>query len=297
MRNTHLFNTAFSCALISILGTCVSSNATLVISQADTQSLLTFDEDHEGVFVIGTGSNAGGASPAVGEPEELRRSARHRNREGGLLTTGVAIQNKWADKGKITLFGADANGDNDQEDLFGSVQMGVMKADQLPHYNSNALLISKQDNWGRTGVYLRIQNNTHTTITRWTFTADVYYEETTDKGAGNTTFRYAVDNGNDIDAMMAASAFTPFAQAPTATAGATYAAVAYRLNQTITTPGVAQGDHIILAIETPDGITGSATLVDNIGVTAVVTGDSTPPTLSPPTPETPETPGGFVEPE
>ena len=244
-----------------------SSRAALVIDTTNTQTLLTFDVDHAGVFTLGQGSNAGGAGTQTAESNQWnRRGFFNANKEGGLHTEGAAMSHQYNASGVATPFGDDANGDGDVTDLFGSNQIGAERAADLTGHGSNGLLLSQEGDFARSGAYFRILNDTGLTITDWEFAADVFYEET-GGSASTATFGYAIDNGTTATAMS----FTSFGSASAATAGDTYLTSAYSMNELLTTAGVADGDYIILGFfDELNNSNGSGIVIDNIGVTAVV---------------------------
>ena len=187
----------------------------------------------------------------------------------GSFSTGAAVKHQFHNGGVVAAFGVDPNGNSSTGDVVNATnQLGAEQAADLAGHSSNGLLVAKEGDFASSSVYFRIQNNTGATVTDWTFTADVFYEE----GGGSVstaTFGYAVDNSVIAPAD---GSFTFFGAASAAANGDTYATLAYSLDETVTTTGVADGDYLILGFfDDLNNSNGSGIVIDDISVTAVLT--------------------------
>ena len=268
--------------VIAALSNCGTANASIFINDGSTTTL-SFDANHAGLFTLGAGINAGGSTPNLAEPEQWNlRSLFNGDRAGSLNTEGAATNQQWAmqNSNLSTHFGADENSDGTLNDIGNfspgefafraSNATGVEKAANLSGYSSNAVQLAKDNDNAYSAVYFRIKNNTGETITDWTFSGDVFYEEQVSGGPSTIDFGYSLGNASD-GARPSDFSYTPFGSAPAATSGATYASLAYSLNETVATAGVAHGDYITLRFGDVGGNNGSGIIIDDIGITAATT--------------------------
>ena len=262
----------FSIAAVGVVVFCVAgaASAALVVNDGTTTTL-TFDAAHTNVFAPGKGTNSGGSATGVAEPDQFNFfGVFNANASGGLMSTATSISHQFHNGGTASPFGADSNGDADFGDAANTTnQLGAERAADLVGATSNGLLVSKEGDFANSGIYLRIQNNTGATVSDWNFSAKVYYEES-GGGASTATFGYAVDNGTD-PTFSTGMTYTDFGAAPAAISTDSYATLAYTLNETVTTSGVADGDYIVLGFfDQLNNANGSGIVIDDIGITAVI---------------------------
>jgi hypothetical protein len=263
---------AFRLTLLTFaLGLASTASAQLVITQLGTQTLITFDTATPGIYHPRTGT---GGTYNIIEPDSWQLDNFNNDKGSGFLSNGVASSygtlSGYQGQGNNspTRFANDGNGNgNSTDDNIGFSGMAVYRPDQIPGLNSNAFRLAIDGDWAENGQYFRILNNTGSTVSAWTFTADLFIVEP-DADANdfsNIQFAYAVDNGNNPATMP----FTPFGGSPTITSGMTLSGTPqFQLNSTVSAT-VANGGYIVLAFLDTANAPGSTVFVDNIGITAV----------------------------
>jgi hypothetical protein len=260
---------AFRLTLLTVaLGLASTASAQLIITQLGTTTTIDFDSTTPGIYQARTGT---GGSRSIAEPNSWDVDPNNPNKASALISTGVALSQTFhtgyagQGNGSPTRFAADGNGNNATND--NDIGYNDMVVAQVTGLASNALRLSLDQDWALNGFYFRIQNNTGSTVSAWTFTADLFIAEPDSGGFSNIQFAYAVSNNNNPAAMT----FTTFGGSPTISQNMTLSGTPqFQLNNNNTVNAtVANGDYIVLAIRDTANASGSTVFVDNIGITAV----------------------------
>jgi hypothetical protein len=253
---------------LAALGLASTASAQLVITQLGTPTVITFDTDTPGIYSARTGT---GNSRSITEPDDWDVNPNNPNKASALISTGVALSrsNHTGYTGQVqgspTRFAADGNGNGLVDVDIGFNEMLVLRPDQGTGLASNALRLTLNNDWALNSFYFRIQNNTGSTVSAWTFTADLFIAEPNANNFSNIQFSYAVSNLTNPGNMT----FTTFGGSPSITPGMTLSGnPAFQLNSTVSAT-VAHGDYIVLAFNDLQTTEGSTVFVDNIGITAV----------------------------
>ncbi len=294
------------------LGMTQAANAAVVISSIDTPVILDFETTQEGVSNIGTGSGADHGIGSVVSSENYNARGPHNDNKNAALhceSNLISSSNPyWNDDAKRSLAFGPHPIKGARNSIKGPNKLGIRTPEKIPGHGSHAVAFAENNDRSKTAYYLLIQNNTGQTITNWTFACDFAYQEPDAKGFSKLEFGYATGGAGTDTVDPETLSFTSFGAAPPVTQGATYATLAGRLHESVATQGVAHGDYIVLAFKDTSTKSGSDIIVDNISITALVSGEwvdrsdapiSTPPVkpvTAEPAPE-PIDPGGFVEPE
>jgi hypothetical protein len=260
---------AFRLTLLTVaLGLASTASAQLIITQLGTTTTIDFDSTTPGIYQARTGT---GGSRSIAEPNSWDVDPNNANKASALISTGVALSQTFhtgytgQGNGSPTRFAADGNGNNaTNDDDIGFSTMFVLQESGLA---SNALRLTLNDDYALNSFYFRIQNNTGSTVSAWTFTADLFISEPDSGGFSDIQFAYAVDIGNNPATMT----FTTFGGSPSITPGMTLSGTpAFQLNSTVSAT-VAHGGYIVLAFldNPPNNTAGSTVFIDNIGITAV----------------------------
>jgi hypothetical protein len=253
---------------LAALGLASTASAQLAITQLGTPTVITFDTDTPGIYQARTGT---GPSRNITEPDAWDVNQNNSSLASTFLSNGVA--NSYGNlvgyvgqgNNSPTRFANDGNGNGETDNNIGAGDMLVFRPDQITGLNSNAFRLSLNGDWAQNGQYFRILNNTGSTVSAWTFTADLFIVEPDANGFSNIQFAYAVDNGNNPATMT----FTTFGGSPNITSGMTLGTnPQFQLNATVNA-SVANGDYIVLAFLDTANAPGSTVFIDNIGVTAV----------------------------
>jgi hypothetical protein len=247
---------------LAALGLASTASAQLAITQLGTQTLITFDTDTPGIYHART---PGSHMRAIYEPNV---GASELANDSYFFSNGVASQHSFQYGGNPTRFANDGDGNGQTNNEIGQTTQRVYHNGEIEAagLSSNALRLSNNNDWAINGWYFRIQNNTGSTVSAWTFTADLFIAEPDANNFSIIQFAYAVDNGNNPATMN----FTTFGGSPTITQGMTLSATPqFQLNATVNAT-VANGDYIVLAFrDTANNTPSSTVFIDNIGITAV----------------------------
>jgi hypothetical protein len=265
---------AFRLTLLTVaLGLASTASAQLIITQLGTTTTIDFDSATPGIYHPRTGT---GGSRSISEPNswDIDPNNNSANKPSALISTGVALSQTFhtgyagQGNGSPTRFAADGNGNNATNDNdIGFNDMLVLRPDQVSGLASNALRLSKDNDYALNRFYFRIQNNTGSTVSAWNFKADLFIAEPDSGGFSDIQFAYAVDIGNNPATMT----FTTFGGSVNISQNMTLSATPqFQLNATVNAT-VANGDYIVLAFldNPPNNTAGSTVFIDNIGITAV----------------------------
>jgi hypothetical protein len=255
---------------LAALGLASTASAQLIITQLGTPTVIDFDSATPGIYHPRTGN---GGTYNIIEPNSWQLSNFNANKGSGFLSNGVAssytnhVGYTGQGNNSPTRFANDGNGDGDANDEIGFGSMAVYRPNQPEGagLTSNAFRLAINNDWAQNGQYFRIQNNTGSTVSAWTFTADLFIAEPDPGGFSIIQFAYAVDDGNNPATMT----FTTFGGSPTITQNMTLSAnPQFQLNSTVNAT-VANGGYIVLAFRDIQSGPGSTVFIDNIGITAV----------------------------
>jgi hypothetical protein len=253
---------AFRLTLLTFaLGLASTASAQLVITQLGTQTLITFDTDTPGIYHART---PGSPMRAIYEPNV---GANELANDSYFFSNGVASQHSHQYGGNPTRFANDGDGNGQTNDQIGQTTQRVYHNGETAAagLSSNALRLSDNNDWALNGWYFRIQNNTGSTVSAWTFTADLFIAEPNANNFSIIQFAYAVSNGDNPATMT----FTPFGGPVNISQGMTLSATPqFQLNSTVNAT-VANGGYIVLAFRDLQATEGSTVFIDNIGITAV----------------------------
>jgi hypothetical protein len=253
---------------LAALGLASTASAQLAITQLGTQTLITFDSATPGIYHPRTGN---GGTYNIIEPDSWQLDNFNNDKGSGFLSNGVASSYgtlpgyQGQGNNSPTRFANDGNGNGQTNNEIGFGSMAVYRPDQISGLTSNAFRLAINNDWAQNGQYFRILNNTGSTVSAWTFTADLFIAEPDGNDFSIIQFSYAVSNGDNPAAMT----FTTFGGSPTISQGMTLGTnPQFQLNATVNA-SVANGDYIVLAFRDLQTSNGSTVFIDNIGVTAV----------------------------
>ena len=250
----------------------LTASAQWVIDTTDTQSLMTFDDDVDGVFMANKGTDTGWN---VVEPDNWVRSVHNSGGGNALFSESVATSHRWMNgdgttNGSATHFSTDGNANGATGDAIGYNQMTTRTGAGAVGNHSYGLSgkANGTDDHGVNGLYFRIQNNTGVTITDWTFDAKFYFGETNVNQFSILEYSYSIDDGTNPNTNY--MSFISFGITPTVSQGDSITNLAGILSETVETAGVTNGGYIVLQFaDTQDVGASSFVYIDDIGVTAV----------------------------